>query len=128
MKVYVASKFENRTRVQEVMAQLVTAGHEITYDWTRNSQVSSIQAEADLDGVLDADALVLIVEDDLPYRGALVEFGIALGAGIPVFVMGNALDERCIFFKLRESCGVIRGIEELLTLLARCAAHSSGVY
>jgi hypothetical protein len=113
MRIYVASKFENQARVQEVMAQLVAAGHEITYDWTRNAQVSAGQALADVEGVLDAEAFVLIVEKELPYCGALVELGIALGAGIPIYLLGTALNERCIFLTLGAPY-IYRGIHALL--------------
>ena len=38
----------------------------------------------DVNGVHAADALVLLVEDGM--RGGWVEFGVALGSGIPVYV------------------------------------------
>ncbi len=111
MRIYVASKFEEQTRVREVMAQLRTAGHAITYDWTMNEQISPEQARKDVMGVLSADALVLIAEKDLNYCGALVEFGIAIGRELPIFVIGDALNDRCIFMKLPN---LIRGIQPLL--------------
>ncbi len=111
MRIYVASKFEEAPRVREVQAQLIAAGHTITYDWTQNEQVDATQAWNDAMGVVTADALVLVAEKDLPYCGAMVEFGMALGRGIPVYVIGNALDTRCIFMKLQE---VHRGLADLL--------------
>jgi hypothetical protein len=100
MKIYVASKYEEKERVREVQEQLRQAGHTITYDWTNNEQITTQQAENDFWGVVEAEALVLIAEKDLHYCGALVEFGIALGRGIPVYVLGSALDDRCIFLRL----------------------------
>jgi hypothetical protein len=98
MRIYVASKFENKARTREIMAILEGAGHWITYDWTQDDGVlKQAQAVADLDGVLEADAFVLLVEEDLPYCSTLVEFGAALGAGTPVFIVGHALDARCLF-------------------------------
>lgn len=91
MKIYIASKFEN-PRAPEVAAQLEAAGHIITYKWWANSDVTEDQALLDFLGVIHADALVLIVEEDLRYSGALTEFGIALGRGIPVHIMGHELD------------------------------------
>ena len=108
--IYVAAKYEDAPHAREVMAQLIAAGHTITYDWTTNEQVSDEQAWADMEGVLNADAFVLIAEKDLNYCGALVELGMALAADIPVYVLGTALDDRCIFLQLP----VHRGIDSLL--------------
>ena|SRR5467141_3758616 len=110
MRVYVASKFENYSRVREVMFQLVEAGHTITYDWTQCDQFTEDQASKDMAGVMTAHALVFIAEKDLPYRGAYVEFGMAIARGIPVYIMGRHIDQ-CIFTKLPQ---VQYGIEPLL--------------
>ncbi len=99
MRVYVATKYENRVRAQEVMELLRELGHEITYDWTTNEQVSAQQAALDAQGVATADALIFIAEEAYAYAGAYVEMGIAIGRGIPVLVLGHAIDA-CIFTKL----------------------------
>lgn len=40
-----------------------------------------------------ADRLVLYVEpDDFPLKGALVEVGIAIGAGVPIFVVAPSVE------------------------------------
>lgn len=109
MKIYVATKWEEAPRAQEVMRQLKEAGHTITYDWTRQEQESTSQAIADWEGVMSADALVLIVEKKLYYKGAWVEFGLAAARQIPIYVIGHAGD-KCLFLKLPN---VKRGIEEL---------------
>lgn len=110
MRIYVASKFEN-PRAPEVAAQLEAAGHTITYKWWGCSNFTQEQAFLDYKGVVTADAFVLIVEDPaLRYSGALTEFGIALARGVPVYLMGHAID-RNIFTLLP---GVTRGIETLL--------------
>ncbi len=111
MKIYVASKYEERTQVRKLMDVLEAAGHTITYDWTSNEEDSASQAWHDAMGVITAEAFVFLAEKDLPYCGALVEMGIALGKGIPVYVVGHALDQRCIFLKLQE---VHQGIDSLL--------------
>lgn len=99
MKVYVAAKWEERNRAREVMFRLVEAGHTITYDWTVQEQESGYQAEADIDGVVKANAYVGVFEKDLNYVGALIELGAALGIGIPVYVIGNAQVTKSMFFK-----------------------------
>ena len=111
MKVYVAAKFEDGERAREVMALLRGAGHIVTLDWTRNATLDSATAMADMWGVVGADALVLIVEKDLNYCGALVEMGIAIGCDKPVYVLGDQLDNRCIFMHLPS---VHKGIQALL--------------
>lgn len=111
MRIYVASKFENQTRVKDIVSLLEGAGHTITYKWWENSQVTTTQARADMVGVITAEALVLIVEEDLKYCGAIAEFGMALACGIPVYVLGHQLDQRCIFMRLPE---IRHGIRDLL--------------
>jgi len=113
MKVYVASKWEERPRVQAVMAYLRSFGHTITYDWTHCEQFSQEQAQRDVQGVMDADILIFIAEEDLPYKGAYVEFGIAVARGIPIYVTGNAIDQ-CIFTLLPN---VHRGLPDLFRLI-----------
>jgi hypothetical protein len=110
MRIYVATKFEEFERAREVMDLLRSAGHTITYDWTRNKQFSRTQARNDKHGVVTADALVCIFEKDLAYKGVWVEFGIAVSRHIPIYVLGTAGD-RCIFLQLQE---VHRGIEDLV--------------
>lgn len=103
MRIYVAGKWapDTITRVREVQAELIAAGHQITYDWTTDTlPLSSQQAINDLHGVLGADVFVLVAEQDVPYCGALVELGMAIGAGLPTYVLGTALDDRCIFLLL----------------------------
>jgi hypothetical protein len=92
------------------MFQLLEAGHTITYDWTVCDTFSTEQATNDMNGVMTADALIFIAEKDLQYRGAYVEFGIAIARGIPIYVLGPYADS-CIFIKLPQ---IHRGIDLLL--------------
>lgn len=111
MRIYIATKYEEKSRAAEMAEVLERAGHTITYKWWFNEQVTIEQALADMWGVVGADALVLIVEKDLNYCGALVEMGIAIGCDKPVYVLGHQLDDRCIFMHLPS---VHKGIEPLL--------------
>lgn len=110
MRIYVATKFENQPRAIEIATQLEAAGHTITYKWWTNDQMSQEQALADKRGVLTADAVVIIAERDFAYAGTYVELGMAVTMGIPVYVLGHAMD-RCIFLRLPL---IYRGIETLL--------------
>ena len=99
MRLYVAAKWEDRPNARRWMDMLERAGHTITYDWTHAEQMSREQAEKDRDGVLSADAVVVVAERDLRYCGTVCEMGMALAKGIPVYLTGHALD-KCIFVKL----------------------------
>ncbi len=110
MRIYIATKFENAPRAIEVATQLEAVGHVITYKWWTNDTFSREQARKDMKGVRDADALVFIAETDVRYSGALTEFGMALAWGIPIHLLGNAIDNN-IFTSLDN---VYRGIDRLL--------------
>lgn len=105
MRVYIATKWENREEAQSVAAALEMVGHVITCPWWLNEQMTPEQAQADVKGVMTADALLLLVEKDYQYKGALVEFGIAIALDIPIYVVGHAIDS-CIFLLLPQ---VVRG-------------------
>lgn len=116
MRIYVAAKWEEKEQARDIMRQLEEAGHTITYDWTQCLVPDLAQAQKDYKGVIMADAFVGLFERDLAYCGALVEFGIALGRGIPCYLIGHAIDVergKCIFSQLS---GVQHGIDDLLTV------------
>lgn len=89
MKVYVAGALDDADRVRAVQAAVVAAGHQLSLDWTRESDVTLVNdyasdldlsakiATDDLDAVLDADA-VLVVASEHEGRGMFVELGAAL--------------------------------------------------
>jgi len=100
MKLYVAGKWEDRSRVAEIMRILEGMGNEITCDWTHHKYSDEAYPQQycadDVKGVKDAELYIGIFVADYHYRGALVEMGIALGVGIPVWLFGNKQDD-CIF-------------------------------
>lgn len=111
MQLYVAGKFEDTERVRDVQDELVAVGHTISFDWTRDEDgFTSVQATRDMMGVMTADALVFVAEEPLAYKGAYVEFGIALARGIPIYVLGNGIDD-CLFMTLPQ---VHRGMDALV--------------
>ncbi len=112
MRVYVASKFEDRARASQIMNRLTAVGHVVTHDWTQSSQFSMAQAHHDREGVMTAEALVIIAERDYPFRGTYVELGMALARGIPIYLLGEAMNA-CIFVLLPE---VHRGLGPLLNI------------
>lgn len=118
MRIYVASKFEEAERVRRLHALLRRHGHTITYDWTQCAIADRTQAEADMEGVREAEAFVGLFEKDLNYCGAVAEFGMACIIGIPCYLIGHAIDvsrgtkSKCIFTALGT---VHQGIESLIS-------------
>lgn len=110
MRIYVAGKFEDRKRCREIMTVLESWGHTITRDWTTADQFTAAEAFLDYEGVMAANALVIVAEQAFPFRGTYVEFGIAVARGIPIYLMGGGMDA-CIFTLLPR---VERGIKPLL--------------
>ncbi len=97
MKVYVASKFERVPQVREIHKRLQADGHVIVADWTGHTAkgksgedlVAYLRecAEADEAGVREADAIVLLHDDNC--RGGFTELGMALGRGKLCVVIGG---------------------------------------
>lgn len=102
-KAYIATKWENRARAAELAEILEQYGWEITRKWWAYPSFEVVtpeyqQAEAidDIAAVRAADVVYVIMEKDLPYRGAWAEFGAALAFGKPVFVIGEEA-KKCVF-------------------------------
>ncbi len=127
MKVYVATKFENKDEVSRAMESLRAAGHTITHDWTEvdgatyrsESQLAECAID-DLNGVETADALLFIPRPDC--RGAWWECGVASANFIPIIIIDNAYARMCIFEHLP---GVIhaRDLDHAIEILAELAAQ-----
>lgn len=107
MRFYVAGKFEEKEAVRAVQRGLIERKHQITHDWTGEDS-SGLEgdkleayfrecAERDYEGVMDANAIVLLNHDRA--FGAMVEFGIALSMGIDIHVIGPKVRD-CIFFHM----------------------------
>ena len=100
MKIYVAGKWEDRSRISSIMRSLEEMGFQITCDWTDHKYSDEAYPQQycieDLRGVQDADLYLGIFLFDYNYRGALVEMGIALGMGVPVWLFGDKINS-CIF-------------------------------
>ena len=110
MRIYVAGAWsEQWTRARPVMDRLRAAGHSITYDWTvpegtrLNVGLTLNQrrsyALSDLDGVLRADALLLLAPQ-APSQGAWVELGVALGKPPKFGIFVSGTTPHCIFAEL----------------------------
>lgn len=88
MRVFVSGQFKEKHRVREAFRVMEAAGHVITYDWTRTEALekpySSYSAEAsrraheDINGILSADAFILMSDNRERGKGMYVELGAAL--------------------------------------------------
>jgi nucleoside 2-deoxyribosyltransferase len=91
MKLFVASSYLNKANARAAMRKLRKAGHEITFDWTQPEQMKTDadwrrKASEDFRGVVNAEVLIVIWPGRM---GTSTEVGIALGRGIPVFIVGD---------------------------------------
>ncbi len=102
MKVYIATKWENKPAAREVRKQLIEMGHKVTSQWLDTGEYdgpAEIAAQRDINDVLDADVLLLL-QDGYNIEGGCgmwVEMGIAIAEGMPVVVISNTLTKRSVF-------------------------------
>lgn len=89
-KIYVAGAFKHKEKIQKIMNDLITLGFTITHNWTSYELTYTDQHERnkncalkDVKGVVEADLLLVILDDDnYPYRGTSSEIGAALSKKI----------------------------------------------
>ncbi len=101
MKYYIASRLENAAQVRQLKAILDERGWEHTYDWTVHGSVQSEGveriaevAEKELDGVLQADVVIVLLPGG---RGAHAELGMAIMATSLTYPYKQT-DERVVIF------------------------------
>lgn len=122
MKFYVSGKLGDSSITKSVIAVIREAGHEITLDWTTlgslkpydlNVEAASSAAIDEVNAVWDADALIMI-----PHSkgvGMFVELGVALGCGIPVYIITGTEEGRSrSIFLYHPLVKEIGSVEELL--------------
>jgi nucleoside 2-deoxyribosyltransferase len=104
MKIYLASNFELKNKVETLSNYLEAMGHEITvkwwhsntkeircldHDWYLLDEVKEVSIR-NFAGIKRADAVVLVCpnKEKTKFNGANVEVGYALALGKPVFSWG----------------------------------------
>ncbi len=109
MKFYIATRLENHAAHNEVRDALTALGHQITYDWTihgpvwrQGAKVIAKTAEAELNGVREADFVVVLLPGG---RGTHAELGIALALDKPSLICApgaspllTVAPETCAFY------------------------------
>lgn len=104
MKLYVAGKFGDKEKIAAAIKKLEALGHTITHNWTLDHKFrgKNEEAQADASGVMKAEALVVFMDDiNYPYRGSWTEIGIALGSGIPIYMVTTSefqIGQKNVFF------------------------------
>lgn len=91
MKIYITSKTKHAGRWRELRA----AGVNIISTWIDEAGAGQSRDLSDLatrciNEAKSADRLILYCESSDVLKGALIEAGAALAAGVPVFVVGSA--------------------------------------
>ena len=106
-RAYVAGAWGNRQRLREFMTEMRLMGFVIAHDWTEAAFDEDMVGDRferisvrDVQAVQSCDLLVLINDDcNMIYRGSWVEYGAALGLGIPVVTLldKHGHQQRCVF-------------------------------
>jgi len=145
MKIYIASSFSLTARVTRVAAALELLGHEVTVKWwnrtfdvegegqihtqTLKKRYNDLPPDvfyakptcseayhADYAGIHEADALLLVADDEpRPFNGANVELGMALAWGKPCFSIGSL--QNSVMYSPVIRCGYIGEVMDLLKQL-----------
>lgn len=126
MKVFVTGKAGEEDIARKTMESLKSAGHEITFDWTTiphlkpyedNVETSREAAVLEAKGVMNADALVLLVHEK--GVGMYVELGMAIAAKKPIFALGHITPTMFLFHPMVRRVGTTL---ELLDALSQLSA------
>jgi len=125
LKVYVAGKFEERNLIRQLMDKIEDAGHDITYDWTVNTESDGLNncATWDMIGVRKADLLFVYAVNDWKYLGAPAEIGGALALFKKVYILGNGL--RDLVFSYHPLVTKLNSFDEFLKLIG--GTHASEI-
>lgn len=108
LKVYVAGKF-NDLKLPQYINEIRNMDNVIlTYDWTQNLGINqSDAAKNDINGVLNADVLIAVMEDpNYEYRGTFTELGCALGLDKTVIIVSG-----------------VKGVQDSSNITTKCSTN-----
>lgn len=88
MNFYIGSRFSNIEKVRALRNHLLNNGHTHTYDWTTNDRATSLEdlraiGTNEFEAIKASDFVVILLPAG---NSSHVELGIALGAGVPLFI------------------------------------------
>jgi hypothetical protein len=128
-RVYIAASFEQTDDVKALYKKLRDAGHVISADWTIHKEIASISSKEerqalksqyvieDSEGVSSASVFALLI-GPRKSTGAHIEFGIALGAKVPLIILIGQPDEYQLFY-CHPSVTVVPDIDSFMKLLGK---------
>jgi len=95
VRFYIASTLSNADQAEDVAAYLRARGWIQTFNWAELPVQTDIDqlpitADLELEGVMDADILFLLMP---ARRGSHIEMGAALAAGIPVVILSTSIED-----------------------------------
>jgi hypothetical protein len=136
MKIFVSGQINDTDFVKSIQTGLISAGHEITHDWTKsdvllgtagsklnNLHESGLRAKNDIQGVIDADVYVLCSSNKDVGKGMYVELGAALALAqsyrteLKIFVLGR-MNHLSVFYLHPLVCHV-KDYDELVKELGK---------
>lgn len=111
MKIYVASRFQDKEKVKDIYKKLKSEGHQISGDWTghthtkpytKNQKLSKKYSIEDINSVINCDVFVLLTNQE-PGIGSTTELGGALALYVKnkrpkVYIVGDNLDGNMFYF------------------------------
>ena len=102
MKIYVSSILNNHEMARKLIDKLKDIGHEITFDWTRESKSDSDNYSAiasnEIKGVVESDVVIALLPGG---RGSHIEIGSALALNKKVILWS---DEPEKYFDIKNTC------------------------
>lgn len=113
MRVFVSAQLDDAPKVRRLYRLLERAGHSITHDWTRTDVIPGCystfpdeagrRASLDIDGVLNAEAYVILTDNMACGKGMYVELGAALAEAAKgqlrhVAIVGRRLHESIFYY------------------------------
>jgi nucleoside 2-deoxyribosyltransferase len=83
-RIYIAGKWSDKENIRKCMDEVEQLGFSISHDWctyeSNATNTKSDMAQKDVEGVLSADIVVLLLTDPTyAYRGTWSELGVCLG-------------------------------------------------
>jgi nucleoside 2-deoxyribosyltransferase len=111
MRFYIATQLANVEQQQELSQYLIDAGHELSFDWSKqdnelktdrvfSKKEYELYARNDLQGVLSADVLIVLLPGGL---GTHVELGVALAMNKKIIIVGDQkmYGYTCVFYNTK---------------------------
>ena len=96
-KFYLISKFSTKDIIREKIKEVEKIGFEVTHNWTlpeNYQQPKSKQVEEDINGVIKADFIISIINNEkYHYRGSFAEIGAAIATNKTIYLVTDNLEK-----------------------------------